>query len=210
MYEDGSRIVMPTEPSQITYYAHKTVLQDGRTLADLIGQVPFGPMELGEGRSETLKLNPAQRMKPPDEYFFVSGLLAAIECGAVCRLVHSITGDTAVDPGVFTYPIVYTNAVTGEASRFNLDRLPLGPKRLLPGHFYFSPHPLMYWYCANVVGSEMTLHLVECFQLGEKLSTTARASVEYSCQYILVTDRNLLDRLGRRLDDYLAMSGQET
>src|SRR3546814_6512867 len=78
-------------------------------------------------------------MKPPDEYFFVSGLLAAIECGAVCRLVHSITGDTAVDPGVFTYPIVYTNAVTGEASRFNLDRLPLGPKRLLPGHFYFSP-----------------------------------------------------------------------
>src|SRR3546814_4739577 len=77
---------MPTEPSQITYYAHKTVLQDGRTLADLIGQVPFGPMELGEGRSETLKLNPAQRMKPPDEYFFVSGLLAAIECGAVCRL----------------------------------------------------------------------------------------------------------------------------
>src|SRR3546814_4427249 len=100
-------------------------------------------------------------MKPPDEYFFVSGHLAAIECGAVCRLVHSITGDTAVDPGVFTYPIVYTNAVTGEASRFNLDRLPLGPKRLLPGHFYFSPHPLMYWYCANVVGSEMTLHLVE-------------------------------------------------
>src|SRR3546814_14577474 len=40
VYEDGSRIVMPTEPSQITYYAHKTVLQDGRTLADLIGQVP--------------------------------------------------------------------------------------------------------------------------------------------------------------------------
>src|SRR3546814_14890299 len=36
VYEDGSRIVMPTEPSQITYYAHKTVLQDGRTLADLI------------------------------------------------------------------------------------------------------------------------------------------------------------------------------
>src|SRR3546814_12050131 len=83
-------------------------------------------------------------------------------------------------------------------------------RSLLPGQFYFSPHPLMYWYCANVVGSEMTLHLVECFQLGEKLSTTARASVEYSCQYILVTDRNLLDRLGRRLDDYLAMSGQET
>src|SRR3546814_15124839 len=51
VYEDGSRIVMPTEPSQITYYAHKTVLQAGRTLADLIGQVPFGPMELGE-RSE--------------------------------------------------------------------------------------------------------------------------------------------------------------
>src|SRR3546814_3920656 len=67
VYEDGSRIVMPTEPSQITYYAHKTVLQDGRTLADLIGQVPFGPMELGEGRSETLKLNPAQRMKPRSE-----------------------------------------------------------------------------------------------------------------------------------------------
>src|SRR3546814_7964911 len=51
--------------------------------------------------------------------------------------------------------------------------------------------------------------LVEFFQLGEKLSTTARASVEYSCQYILVTDRNLLDRLGRRLDDYLAMRSEE-
>src|SRR3546814_6518480 len=104
----------------------------------------------------------------------------------ISDLSSDVCSSDLVDPGVFTYPIVYTNAVTGEASRFNLDRLPLGPKRLLPGHFYFSPHPLMYWYCANVVGSEMTLHLVECFQLGEKLSTTARASVEYSCQYILV------------------------
>src|SRR3546814_16306774 len=111
---------MPTEPSQITYYAHKTVLQDGRTLADLIGKVPFGPMELCEGRSETLKLNPAQRMKQPDESFFVSGLLAATECGAVCRLVHSIQGEPAVDPGVFKYPISYTNAFTGEASRVKI------------------------------------------------------------------------------------------
>src|SRR3546814_19260921 len=116
-------------------------------------------MELGEGRSETLKLNPAQRMKPPDEYFFVSGLLAAIECGAVFRLVHSITGDTAVDPGVFTYPIVYTNAVTGEASRFNLDRPPLGPKRILPGHSYFSPPPLMYGYSANFFCRKIKFHL---------------------------------------------------
>jgi hypothetical protein len=60
----------------------------------------------------------------------------------------------------------------GETSRFAIDQLPLGVKRVSVGRFYFIPHPLMYYYFAAIQGEKVHWHLIESFQSGEKLTAT--------------------------------------
>jgi hypothetical protein len=71
------------------------------------------------------------------------------------------------------------------------------------GSFYFIMHPLMYYYCAAIQGDEMRLYLIESFQCGEKITAAMRADINHSPYYIPVTDKKILNRLKRRLDEFL-------
>jgi len=69
-------------------------------------------------------------------------------------------------------------------------------------------HPLLYYYCAAIQGDKMCLYLIESFQNGEKLTAVITQDIKYSPYYITVTDKKVLNRLKRRLDDFLKSRGQ--
>jgi Restriction endonuclease len=203
VYADGKRFDVPDEQSQMNYYMNRTTLQDGRALLEVIRPESLGRVTLGESRRHEIRLDPAQRIEPPDDYFFPSGMLASLECIVTGRQGRPIRGNTLVDPNTFMLPVIYTNVITGEASRFTIDQLPLGAVRVSAGGFYFIPHPLMYYYCAAIQGDTVHWHLIESFQNGEKITATLTQDIKYSPHYIPVSDRKILNRLQRRLDDYL-------
>jgi hypothetical protein len=203
VYDEGKRFDMPEEQSQMNYYMKKTTLQDGRTLDDMIQQQPIVHLELGERRRHEIRLDPPQHIEPPDDYFFPPGVLDSLECTVTGRRGREIRGNTLIEPSSFMLPAVYTNVITGETSSFTIDQLPLGDKRLSVGSFYFIMHPVIYYYCAAIQGDKMRLYLIESFQNGEKLTAVIIADVKYSPYYIPVTDKKILSRLKRRLDDFV-------
>lgn len=64
----------------------------------------------------------------------------------------------------------------------------------------------MYYYCDSIQGDLVRWHLIESFQNGEKITATMTQEIKYSPQYIPVADKKILNRLQRRLDDYLKLS----
>ena len=112
-------------------------------------------------------------------------------------------GNTLVDPNAFTLAAIYTNVVTDETISFPIDQLPLGVKRVSAGSFYFILNPLIYYYCDVIQGDKVRWHLIESFQNGEKLTGTIIQDIKYSSYYIPISNKEILQRLQRRLDDFL-------
>lgn len=63
----------------------------------------------------------------------------------------------------------------------------------------------MYYYCADIQNDLVRWYLIENFQNGEKISATMTQHAKYSTYYIPVSDKKVLGRLRRRLDDYLEL-----
>ncbi|GAB4356118.1 MAG: hypothetical protein Kow00114_06860 [Kiloniellaceae bacterium] len=202
VYSDGKRFDMPNEPSQMNYYAIKTTLQDGRSLDDVLQTGPFGEVELEKSRLEKITLDTPQQIEPPDDYCFPSGILASMECVVAGVLSRPVKGNTLIDPTTFVSPIVYTNVLTGDSLSFAIDQLPLGPKRVSVGSFYFIPHPLIYYYCSAIKNKTVRWHVIESFQNGALLTGSIEQDIKYSWQYIPVSDKETLRRLKRRLADF--------
>lgn len=208
LYEDGKRSSIPDEQSQATYYVLKTKLQDGGSLGNLIEQYPFPPGKLGDIRQRRIDVTPPQDILPPDEYFFPAGKIHAIEYTATTIKGRPIGGNTLIDPGAFTTPLTYTNAITGEELGFLASQLPLGNSAVSPGNFYFTPTPLSYWYCADIQENKVKWYMIESFQNGNKINVTTTQDIKYSPFYIPVTDTKILGRLRMRLKDHLSMFGR--
>jgi hypothetical protein len=199
-YEDGEEFEMPSEASQMTYYVRQTKLEDGRTLEDLVLAAPFlNKVALDQSLSEVLTLDPPQGIKPPDSFFFPPGIITAIHCHITGRNAREIHGNTAIEPTLFTMPVVYTNVLTGENERFSLDLLPIGVARVSVGQFYFSYHPLKYYYCDAIRRHSVRWYLVESFQTGDLLQAEMTQNIKYSHHYIPVTDAKIINRLQARL-----------
>ncbi|MCW5690805.1 MAG: restriction endonuclease [Pseudolabrys sp.] len=207
-YTDGKTYNLPDEQSQAQYYMGKTKADDGRSLHELLSSAAFAAPALDETRPETLSLNPPIAITPPDEYFFPRGSLVAIEFKAVGRMGKPIRGNVRVDPNLFTLPVVYTNMLSGESFEFPLESLPIGEKRVSPGEFYCGYHPLAYYYCVGIQNDTVTWKVVESFQSGELVRAQTKQHVKYSCHYLPVTDKKLLNRLQSRLEDYDRLSAQ--
>lgn len=201
-YNNGKRSKMPNEPSQMTYYAAKTNLEDGRSINELLHQAEFKEVVLGKTQKEKIHVVPPQKISPPDNYFFPSGTLKSMICSVKGQMGQPIRGNTRIDPGAFTHPIVYTNAFTGEALRMTLDQLPLGNIRVEQGSFYLQPHPLIYYYCEAVDGDIVRWNAIESFQNGELISFAFTQNIKFSHYYIPVTDKTTVKRLKKRLKDY--------
>ncbi|MBA4091432.1 restriction endonuclease [Sphingomonas sp. VDB2] len=207
IYSNRTRWVMPNEPSQMQYYVEKTLFEDGTTLNEFLQSQRLSVPAPGKTLLDKIKIRPARRISPPDDYYFPQGKLSAIECMVASREGRGLSGNIRIDPSVFRHPVIYTNVQTGEAIHFSLDQLPLGAKRVEPGSFYFNLHPLRYFYCDSVEDELITWHLVESFQCGHMNRATFTQKIRYSAYYIPVTDKMIIKRLERRLSDYLTLSG---
>jgi hypothetical protein len=149
---DGSESELPSEQSQMNYYCLKTRLTDGRTLDSVIKTMPIPDVQLGETKTGEHRFTSNVRIFPPDEYFFRGGDVQAIRFKVTGRNGRPMRGNVRIDPNVLTSPAIYTNAITGEKTSFALEALPLGFERVSPGKFYFTVHPLAYFYCDAIKG----------------------------------------------------------
>lgn len=206
LYADGSVHRIPSDPSQMTYYMGKTRLQDGRLLDAVVrnGQLPHPGIK--QKMLHRISVQPSQSITPPDEYFFPAGHIVGIDCTLEGNYGRPLRGNVMIDPGLFTAPVVYTNAFTGEAKSFPIHMLPLGEKRVTQGRFYFIDHPLRYFYCAAVRGRQVSWKLVEAFQNGELFRVNFRQDVKYSCFYIPVANSKITKRLKVRLKVWDALN----
>jgi hypothetical protein len=202
IYADGARHDVPTERSQMNYYCINSSLSDGRSLWKFVESVPLPEVALDETLEEQVTLESALNVTPPDTYFFPAGELKAVVLKISGKMGRPMLGNIKIDPNLFAAPVVYTNAITGEETRFDLDSLPLGFSRVSPGNFYFTVHPLAYFYCDAIKGSLVHWVLVETFQNGDLMQAMTKQEVKYSPYYIPVTDRKVLGRLQARLEQY--------
>ncbi len=91
VYANGTRFDVPDEQSQMNYYMQKTTLRDGRTLDDVVQQMPTGRVQLGKSYLDEVRLDPPQPIKPPDDYFFSFGSpdIARVHRNRPTRTSHS-------------------------------------------------------------------------------------------------------------------------
>jgi len=209
VFADGRRHELPDEATQMTYYAEKSVLGDGRSLGDLIWSQARRTPGIDKVIKEQIALPEPISIYPPDDYYFRAGLLIRIEMTIVGRLARKLSGNVGIEPTSFNSPVVYTNAVTGEQSRYSHAQLPLNTAPLVPGRFYFQLFPLRYYHCAGVEGDKVTWEMVESFQNGNMIRTTFVSDRTSGAFSIPVTDRAIVQRLKRRLDDYHTLQAEQ-
>lgn len=201
VYTDGRRQSLPTEPTQMQYYAAKTRLKSGHSVQDVIAaKIPRAPA-LGERLSFAADMKRPELIDPPDEFFFPRGKIVRIDCEAVGTMMRPLTGNVFVEPTSFRSPVVYTNWITGEEDRYTLDQLPLGLTDAVKGRYYFLLNPLRYYYCEKIEDDLVHWTLVESFQGDSLIRARYTQLVQYSRHYIPVAKKSILRRLQARLDD---------
>lgn len=202
VYENGTNSPMPEEQSQLNYYCKKTRLEDGRSLGELFLSFSRDSIDLGYSKKHELELKPPLLAIPPDRYSFPSGKIAAIQFTVEIKLGHAIKSDVAIDPGVFSYPIIYTDAISKTSHNFAIHQLPLGVRQVTIGKFYFHLYPLSYYYCRSIENGQANMYLIESFQHGELITAIATVPIVESRCLIPVTDKVIGRRLEKRLRDF--------
>jgi hypothetical protein len=199
-YIDGSKADIPAEQSQMTYYFKNTKFGDGRSLGRMAASIEIPSVQLDETIIVEHQFDPPVMVTPPDEHFFRKGEVRSVSFKVTGRKARLMRGNIKIDPNLLSSPVVYTNAITGEVTRFALDSLPIGFDRVSPGNYYFRPHPLAYCYCEAIHGHLIHWCLVEAFQNGNLIQARMRQELKYSPFYIPVTDKKTLNRLQARFD----------
>jgi len=203
-YTDGERHELPSEQSQMSYYVGRTTLEDGRSLLDVLHEYPVQQLSEDERVTNFALIDPPQLLTPKDDYFFPAGEVRRIDWDIVGRMARPLTGDVLVDPGMFVSDVVYSNALTAETLRFPIEQLPLGDSKVVPGKFYFITNPLNYYHCAKIVGELVTWEMIESFQCGQLIRATYTQNKRWARTYIPVTDKKVIRRLAKRLNDHRA------
>lgn len=208
IFADGRRHDLPTESTQMTYYAERSILGDGRTLADVMQSNPRHPPPLGKTRREVITLDQPTSIVPPDEYYFRAGLLTRVDMGIVGRTSRALSGNVIIEPTAFHSPVIYTNELTGERTSYAAAQLPLNTDSVIPGRFYFQLYPLRYYHCASIEQTLVRWELIESFQSAQLMRSTFTQESAYGAFYIPVADKAIIQRLERRLTDYHALQAR--
>ncbi|MFC4238270.1 restriction endonuclease [Thalassospira xianhensis] len=201
-YTSGKKAKLPQDPSQLEYYVANTVLSDGKTIDQVIREIPIDFDNSNGNESHLIKFPAPTFAKPIDDYFFPKGSIQSLEFKITRSMGHPIRGNTQIEPSAFSHPVVYKNALTNEEIELQLDQLPLGDKQLSIGKFYFQVHPLIYYYCNNITDDEQEMFIVESFQNRRLLTTQFRQHTKFSNRYIPVAHKPTIKRLERRLSDF--------
>ena len=204
VYKDGTRAEIPSEQTQMRYYVRHTTLADGRSLDDLISDVPIYRISLGERQVKRVKVKPPQKIAPPDEYFFKSGVVREVVFSAVGEMARLLSGNIRFDPAMIRSKIIYRNVLSGEVSEYSLDQLPMQFEELRSGEFYCLEHPLRYFYCDRIANGMVSWVLVESFQAEQLLQAEFTQEARYGSYMVPVKDKATIARLNKRLEDVRA------
>lgn len=197
VYADGRTFDVPDEPTQSLYYA-QSQLSDGRSLHQLLQEIPIPEAEIGQIQKLDFKLASLE-ISPPDEYFFPKGIVVTLRVDVATRLGRQVRGNIRFEPSMLSAPVLYTNEITGQALQFPPHSLPLGHSRVAVGAYYFCLHPLRYYHCDAIEADLVTWTLVESFQNGQLFQAVLKQSIDYSPYFIPVKHKSILRRLEGRL-----------
>lgn len=196
-YADGSRVQLPNEMSQLTYYANQIVDEMDRPLVSTIE--PYLGREVELDREETVRIQTDISIKTPDRFFAKDGRLSGLELHIAGREFKTLSGNVRMEVSSFSKPVVYENVLTGEKLTSKVGDLPVGPQTPKIGAYYFQYYPLRYYYCDALRGDLMTLYMVESFQNGELFQAVFTQEARYIRYYIPLANKGIEARLHDRL-----------
>ena len=196
-YASGKSTELPSESSQLNYYLRKTTAA-GKSLHDWIEAAAVRPVPVDEQYTERIPVD--EVIIPPDEFFFKGGKVASITIEVVARKGHLLGGNASIELSAFSQPVLYENVITGEKHTTEISKLPMGPRTLEVGNFYFQYFPLRYFYCEKIEDGIVTVWLVESFQSGILNRSIFKIEMKYATHYIPLKDGSIIKRLRKRLD----------
>jgi hypothetical protein len=147
VYGNGAVFDVPDEPSQMTYYCRKSKFSDGRCIGEVISKIVMPQLKLGQSGTFEYPLQPVLDLVPADDLSFPQGPVEKLVLSYTARKGRPIQGNIKFDPGILVAPVLYRNEITGETTRYSINSLPLGDKKVSVGSFYFIINPLAYYYC---------------------------------------------------------------
>lgn len=206
-YADKKKRRLPDEANAMTYYVQHIVLQCGSeraTLADFIGpHLPhFGGGPDNIYKDHVIKCTSGVHVVSPDDGEIPLEPLDSVHIRAGMIKARTLTSPAAFDTSLLSPDVKITNVGTGEEQTFSVHGLPLGIDTIFTeGAFYEQP-PLAgyYYYCDRIDGDLVTIYLVESFQLGQLIQCKYTAKAETAKFYIPVSDKAVIQRLKRRLN----------
>ncbi len=181
----------------MTYYLERTIVEGGDNLARLVES--FGSQPSMDNPLFTRRIDVRRQITPPDKYFILPGIVAAVDIEVIRTRARVIDSDARVDISAVSGQVSYENILTGQKFVTDLFGLPLGGKRVEVGKFYFVYHSLRYFYVDAIAGDAVTMYLVESFQNGQLIQGEFVQKIEHSIFYIPLTDKKIIKRLEQRL-----------
>jgi hypothetical protein len=206
-YADKKKKRLPDEANAMTYYVQHIVIQYGSeqaTLADLIGpHLPhFGGGPDNMYKNHVINCTFGMHVVGPDDGEIPLEPLTSVHVRAGMIKARTLTSPAAFDISLLSPDVKIKNVATGEEQTFSVHGLPLGIDTVFTeGAFYEQP-PLAghYYYCDRIDGDVVTIYLVESFQVGQLIQCKYTAKAEMAKFYIPVSDKAVIQRLQRRLN----------
>jgi hypothetical protein len=205
-YTDGETKRLPQEAHALTYYVNQIALDWGRERVSLANVIQRYSIQFINGRMEAyadrvISCPLACRVISPDDGEIPLKLLARIHVRAGMTNAKIVVGPTMFDPYLLTPDVKVINVLSGEEQTFTQYGLELGHNTVLEvGKFYENPTLAIYYYCKQIQGSIVSWYVVESYQLGQLLQAKFTQETKYAGYYVEVTDRDVLSRLQRRLN----------
>lgn len=196
-YSDGAVLVLPDEPTQMSYYVENSRISNGISLGDLIDAEGGRPVPIDQTAKRDVIIS--ANLTPPDTFFLKSGKVSKATLH-----IKGVTGKMLSSNARFELTSIksmvrYTDVISGKSIEVQANALPVGNKEFRPGNYYFLYDPLRYFYCEKIENDSALIDMVESFQSGQLVQASFWQSNTYSQYYFELFDKKIIQRLEARL-----------
>jgi hypothetical protein len=145
---------------------------------------------------------PGTRVVGPDDGVIPLKPIACVHVQAGITKAKRLIGPVMFDPYLLVPPVRVTDLATGVETTFDQHGLAVGINtKFEQGKFYESHSLASFYYCDRIEGATATLYLVESFQSGRLIQAHLQMQVENQRFYVPVSDKAVIQRLDRRLEE---------
>jgi Restriction endonuclease len=206
-YADGETKKLPTSRSAQTYYVSKIAVRVGsieKTLDSLISEnlntERLAEIQPNVYSERVIPLPPESNLLAPVDGEYPSRIVSSIVIRFTKMSAMTISGPVLFDPALLIPPVNIENLSSGQVQTVSRYGLALGTAVTFePGCFYEQPQNDCFYYCDQIDGELATLYLVESFQVGGLVQAELTVKTEFASYYSPVTNKDVIERLKRRL-----------